>query len=85
MTVTESKKCFDENGKPFFEKHKIYVYDEDFDVFMEGMEQMINYILLVKSESQVTYEHEEHTVHLREPEPALESYADIDFDDLGNR
>ena len=33
-----------------FEKHKIFLYKEDFDKFMEGMNDVINYIKQRNSE-----------------------------------
>lgn len=41
LTITESKKRFDEEGNARFEKHKIFLYKEDFDNFSEGMEDVI--------------------------------------------
>ena len=31
LTITESKKSFNDSGTPSFEKHKIYLYKEDFN------------------------------------------------------
>ena len=36
LTSTESKKKFDDNGTQNFEKHKIFLYKEDFDKFSIG-------------------------------------------------
>ncbi len=36
LTITESKKKFDNNGNPSYEKHKVFLYKEDFDKFVEG-------------------------------------------------
>ena len=33
LTVTESKKKFSEDGKFHFEKHKLFLYKEDFEKF----------------------------------------------------
>lgn len=44
LTVTESKKRFDENGDFHFDKHKIFLYKEDFEKFVEGLEESIAYI-----------------------------------------
>lgn len=44
LTITESKKKFDDNGTQNFEKHKIFLYKEDFDKFMDGMNDVISYI-----------------------------------------
>ncbi len=37
LTITESKKRYDKEGNYTFEKHKIFLYKEDFDKFAEGL------------------------------------------------
>ncbi|MEN9638976.1 MAG: hypothetical protein RLZZ262_844 [Bacteroidota bacterium] len=45
MTITESKRVnFDENGPAQYEKHKIFLYKEDFDGFIDGLHQAIEHI-----------------------------------------
>lgn len=45
LTITESKKRFNKDeGKPFFEKHKIFLYKEDFEKFVEGLQLTIDKI-----------------------------------------
>ncbi|HNP48125.1 MAG TPA: DUF3276 family protein, partial [Bacteroidia bacterium] len=34
LTITESKKRIGDDGNPFFEKHKIFLYREDFQKFV---------------------------------------------------
>ena len=38
LTITESRKKMGEDGNFFFDKHKIYLYKEDFAKFGEGFE-----------------------------------------------
>jgi len=45
IALTESKKVIDkETSNVRFEKHKIFLYKEDFDNFMNGMTDVIAYI-----------------------------------------
>jgi len=44
LTITESKKRFEQDGNFHFEKHKIFLYKEDFEKFMEGLQEVITYI-----------------------------------------
>jgi len=44
LTITESKKRFGENGKFTYEKHKIFLYREDFNKFMNCLEEVVGYI-----------------------------------------
>lgn len=44
LTITESKKRFEEEGKFHFEKHKIFLYREDFEKFADGLQEVVDYI-----------------------------------------
>ncbi len=45
LAITESKKIQPKDGsQSLFEKHKIFLYKEDFDKFMDGMSDVIDYI-----------------------------------------
>lgn len=44
LTITESKKRFGDDGKFFYEKHKLFLYKEDFEKFMENLNESIGYI-----------------------------------------
>ena len=45
ITITESKRRFDEGLQRFFyEKHKIFLYKEDFEKVTKGLNDAINYI-----------------------------------------
>ncbi|KAA6320059.1 hypothetical protein EZS27_030121 [termite gut metagenome] len=47
LAITESKKIVQGEGEDLqvsFEKHKIFLYREDFDKFMDGLQQAISYI-----------------------------------------
>jgi hypothetical protein len=44
ITLTESKKIFTEDGDGSFEKHKIFLYKEDFEKFKEGLDDVLNKI-----------------------------------------
>ena len=44
LTLTESKKRFNRDGRFYFEKHKIFLYKEDFEKFTVGLTEAIEYI-----------------------------------------
>ena len=45
ITITESKRRFDEGQQRFFyEKHKIFLYKEDFEKVAKGLNDAINYV-----------------------------------------
>ncbi|MDR1585173.1 MAG: PUR family DNA/RNA-binding protein [Prevotellaceae bacterium] len=47
LAITESKKKVvgsDDDVQVLYEKHKIFLYREDFDKFTEGLEEVVNFI-----------------------------------------
>ena len=44
LTITESKRKVDANGHFTYDKHKIFLYKEDFDKFSEGLQEVLEYI-----------------------------------------
>ncbi|MDR1415283.1 MAG: PUR family DNA/RNA-binding protein [Odoribacteraceae bacterium] len=44
LTITESKKKFDKDGIPSYEKHKVFLYKEDFEKFVEGLNDAIEVV-----------------------------------------
>lgn len=44
LTITESKKRFNRDGKFFYEKHKLFLYKEDFDKFADSLNEIIAFI-----------------------------------------
>ncbi|MDB4126392.1 PUR family DNA/RNA-binding protein [Flavobacteriales bacterium] len=54
MTVSESKRDFNEDGTPFYKKHKIYLYKEDFAKFKEALNEVSDYIIKEKGEEVIS-------------------------------
>jgi hypothetical protein len=97
MTITESKRSgFSDSGQASYEKHKIFLYKEDFDKFIEGLEDTINHIRQLQDtgdfrSSEFDSSENENSESSREQiAPAAESSSeeptssssDISFDDL---
>ena len=49
LTITESKKIFNEDGSHYFKKHKIFLYEEHFVKFKDALAESIKYIYNNKS------------------------------------
>lgn len=78
VTITESKKRFNRDGRFYYEKHKIFLYKEDFDKFSEGLSEVVNFI---KSSKNEPVENEE----IKKPdtdETLVENYTNVEFEDL---
>ncbi len=77
LTITESKRRFNsEQGKFYYEKHKVFLYQEDFDKFRNGMDDAMKFILT--GEKPVEEKKQEVPV----AETGTES-VDVSFEDLG--
>ncbi len=78
LTITESKRRFqNDQGKFIYEKHKIFLYKEDFEKFVKGLDAAIRFI-------ETGEEPEEETIAVEETvseEPKTK--IDLSFDDLG--
>ena len=44
MTITESKRRTNPDGSYAYDKHKIFLYTEDFEKFAEGFQEVVAYI-----------------------------------------
>ena len=78
LTITESKKRFGDDGKFFYEKHKLFLYKEDFEKFTEGLTEVVAHI---KSISPAI---EERTTERSSSESAKTNsdFSDVNFEDL---
>ena len=75
ITITESKRRFDEDQQRFFyEKHKIFLYKEDFEKVSKGLNDAINYI--ETGEYPADYYDQPEPRHFEQPES--ESHGEID-------
>lgn len=99
MTITESKRDFNDDGTPFYKKHKIYLYKEDFAKFKEALNEVSDYIIKEKGEEVITNSDvkkndiAENTLEIKKekkaevkPEIKVETSSDfteVNFDDLG--
>ena len=78
LTITESRKKQGKDGSFFFDKHKIYLYKEDFAKFADGLEEVVTYIKTNKPE----FFENEATESLYKAGESLHSLDDVDFDKL---
>ncbi len=84
LTVTESKKRFSDDGKFVFEKHKLFLYKEDFEKFQEGLKEAIDFIQAEKGVYE-GYQPSAEELKSDVSSDSSSSFSDVDFDDLGNK
>jgi hypothetical protein len=87
LTITESKKRLGKEGKVFYEKHKIFLYKEDFEKFSEGLKDAVSYIEYGKNELPVTKPFSDTEVEVRDEKSILvtEEFTNVEFEDLGKK
>ena len=74
LTITESKRRFNnEQGKFYYEKHKLFLYKEDFEKFAKGLTEVVEFIETGKIPEE----------EIKEELPLTEK-VDIEFEDLGS-
>jgi hypothetical protein len=99
LTVTESKRDFNTDGTPFYKKHKIYLYKEDFQNFKDHMNEMMDYIIKERGEEIISLNKEKieeetnsiiektEVTKITEPiepkEDSITEFTEVNFDDLG--
>ena len=80
LTITESKRRFsNEQGKFIYEKHKLFLYKEDFDKFFRGLNDTIEFIRTGKI-PEMPFEDQEK--NQSEDLKEVRSTSDLSFEDL---
>jgi hypothetical protein len=77
LTITESKKRIGRDGKFYFEKHKIFLYKEDFEKFADGLTEVVEYIRANQPNIEENQELVEEEIGITQNE-----FTSIEFDDL---
>ena len=74
LTITESKKRYHKDGRFFYEKHKVFLYKEDFEKFLDGLSESIEFIRNTKPVEIMDDIHEN--------QDTTQNYTDVEFEDL---
>ncbi len=89
LTITESKREFNEDGSVYYKKHKIYLYKEDFKNFTENLNEMTDYIIKERGEEVISLKNEEKDSenNTEDKEQVTEEkstdFTEVNFEDLG--
>lgn len=86
LTITESKKHTHEDGSASYDKHKIFLYKEDFDKFVDGLRDAIDEIDRLRANGDFGREDGAGAVSNGENAPSSSSpYTDVNFEDLDRK
>lgn len=81
LTITESKKFFNEDGSSHYKKHKIFLYKEDFVKFKDAFAEAIGFIEDKKGAYIPDEQTEDPSVSAKENSSNNE-FTDVSFDDI---
>ena len=76
LTITESKKFFNEDGTSHYKKHKIFLYKEDFEKFQDAFTETLDFIIDKKGK----YIREENNIDNSNNKD--DKFTDVKFEDL---
>jgi hypothetical protein len=91
LTVTESKKFTHDDGTFHYQKHKIYLYKEDFTDFHEMLKKATDYIIdekgneVISERHQKDFKKEDNNTETNidaEETTSTDSFTDVSFDDI---
>lgn len=92
LTITESKRRFNnDNGKFFYEKHKLFLYPEDFESFKSYFEETLAKIYEMNDGKEIIPREELEAQRAEEKDDdsdydkksTTDNFSDVSFDDLG--
>ena len=75
LTITESKKQFEDNVNFHYEKHKIFLYREDFEKFTDCLQEIIDFISNNQEQPAKRFPQ-------NEGEEQVGSFTKVEFDDI---
>ena len=85
LTITESKKFTHDDGSFHYQKHKIYLYKEDFAEFNEMLKAATDFIVEEKGEEVISERHQKNYKKeevLVEETTTSDNFTDVSFDDI---
>lgn len=82
LTITESKKFTHDDGSYHYQKHKIYLYKEDFSDFQEMLKKATDFIVNEKGTEVISERHQKDYKKEETVEKTTESFTDVSFEDI---
>lgn len=85
IIITESRKMINDDGSSSFQKNRLHVHVEDFEKFMDGLNEAIGYAKtnrppMSERPQKFSEEHKENIIESSNPS----NFTDVNFDDLGS-
>lgn len=71
LTITESKRRYNDDGSYYYQKHKVFLYKEDFLKFTDALSESIKKVIEMNQQNSEEIE-----------ETVEETFTNIDFEDI---
>jgi len=84
LTITESKRKYHDDGNFSYEKHKLFLYKEDFDKFADGLHETVDKIKELQASGNYSTESPMDKTEESSDESTSgnEEFSDVKFEDL---
>ncbi len=83
LTITESKKRFvDDSGRFVFDKHKVFLYKEDFEQFVDDLNDVMAFIKKEQPFTTADLKQERERNREARESAAPTNFSDVSFEDL---
>ena len=86
LTITESKRKYNDDGNFSYEKHKLFLYKEDFDKFSDGLVETVDKIKELQASGNYSTESPMDKLENTEESSSVssidEEFSDVKFEDL---
>ena len=81
LTLTESKKTIID-GRESYQKHKLFLYKEDFEKFQEGLTDVLGKIQSIKSGQENQEDEQDESTEEMKEDSSVDQFSEVSFDDL---
>ena len=75
LTITESKRKYNDDGSFHYEKHKLFLYKEDFEKFQDGLSDALNKISELNASNG-------HSTSSEVKKDTVNQFSEVSFEDL---
>lgn len=82
LTITESKRKYQDDGNFTYEKHKLFLYKEDFEKFADGLTETVDKIKELQESGDYSTESPMDKVHDNNDQSGGQEFSDVKFEDL---
>ena len=81
VTITESKKVHTD-GREYYQKHKLFLYKEDFEKSADGLTDVVDKIAELKTSGEYVEADTDSQQEDKSKDSSIEDFSEVSFEDL---